>query len=105
MSKMKTFLQRNIYWVFCPLSVNLFLYFFQTQTMGKGSKRKLKWRSLKIDLPNGTVASNCTQHPEEERADKHAFVKITSKNLDALIKKDEKNDGSDTRFRSQYSVK
>jgi len=53
--------------------------------MGKTSKRKLKWRSLELDTsPKCDVA----QSGEKSQAEVHPFLKIISKNMDAIVKKD-----------------
>jgi len=53
--------------------------------MGKTSKRKLKWRSLELDTsPKCDVAQN----GEKSQSEVHPFLKIISKNMDAIVKKD-----------------
>ena len=53
--------------------------------MGKTPKRKLKWRNLDIDTEYKSIEEPSVVKPHSEV---HPFLKIISKNMDAIVKKD-----------------
>jgi len=55
--------------------------------MGKKTKKKLKWTNLEIETKTGKKQSG-GKNPETEPNQTHPFLKIISKNLDVILKKD-----------------
>ena len=63
--------------------------------MVKTSKRKIQWRSLDIDADSKSTEDPSAVKPHSEL---HPFLKIISKNMDAIVKKDSTQTSDDSKL-------